>query len=121
MVKDNSNTRGQNLGLVGTLLGNIKSPNENTNTTETEESAKPLAGVRRGRQSKIRNRFYTSISLDRDRYDIIRTIALTNKVNINEIFDVALSMYIEAYEAIHGPVSSRESNISAKSLISPEK
>lgn len=121
MIKDNTTTRGQNLGLVETLLGNIKSPVENTNATETEESAKPSTGTGRGRKSKIRNRFYTSISLDRDRYDIIRTIALTNKVNINEIFDVALSMYIEAYEAIYGSVSSRESSISAKSLISPGK
>ena len=121
MIKDNSTTRGQNLGLVETLLGNIKSPVENTNPTETEESAKPSTEAKRSKSSRVRNRISTSICVDRNKYDIIRTISLTNGVNISEILDVALSMYIEAYEAIHGPVSSRESNISAKSLVSSGK
>lgn len=94
--------------------------------TEAEkiQTRKPFAG-RPGRPSREEGRIrahekacYTSLYLDREAYEKLREIARRNGLSNKELLDAAIKKYVELYEAKHGPVeTSRESNISAESLI----
>ena len=59
----------------------------------------------------------TSLTLNREYYNKIKIIAETNSLNINEIIDAALSLYIDKYEKKHGQITPRESKIRAKDLV----
>lgn len=74
-----------------------------------------------GGTSAIKNRYPTSLVVNKDKYDKIRHIAIANSLNINEVIDVALDMVIEAYEKKYGPITSQESKISAAELIRSRK
>lgn len=59
----------------------------------------------------------TSLTLNREYYNKIKIIADTNSLNINEIIDAALSLYIDKYEKKHGQITPRESKIRARDLV----
>lgn len=70
------------------------------------------------REKLTANNMYTSLAIDKDLYAKIRIIAQVNGLPYKDLLNAALSKYIELYEKKHGPVTtSRESNISAESLI----
>lgn len=74
-----------------------------------------------GGKSQIKNRYSTSLIVDRTKYAKIRHIAIANGLNINEVIDVALDMVIETYEKKYGPIPSGESKISATEVIRSRK
>lgn len=59
----------------------------------------------------------TSLTLNREYYNKVKIIAETNSLNINEIIDAALSLYIDKYEKKHGLITPRESKIRARDLV----
>lgn len=92
-----------------------------------KESATPAPERKRGfnlghgGKSAIRNRYPTSLVVDREKYGKIRQIAIDNSLNINEVIDVAFDMVIESYEKKYGAISVPESKISASEIIRSRK
>lgn len=74
-----------------------------------------------GGKSAIKNRLATSLVIDRVKYDKVKQIARDNSLNINEVIDVALDLVIETYEKKYGPITSRESKITASEVIRSKK
>ena len=74
-----------------------------------------------GGKSAIKNRVATSLILDQTKYAKVKQIAFDNSLNINEVIDVALDLVIETYEKKYGPITSRESKISASEVIRSKK
>lgn len=80
-------------------------------------------GIGRPRKDSQQTRLGNSeiartVKIDRELYDKVIHIADSNIVNIKDIVNVALRNYVKRYEQKHGPITLRESNISAESLIS---
>ena len=79
--------------------------------TETTEKPQPSTTGRRGRPHKDdSNSFYaktkvkTSLQLETDQYEKVKTIARENGMNINEVVHAALKGYISRYEEKYGPI-----------------
>lgn len=130
MGKNDMNNRGQNSLLMGELLGGIQAPSLKGEPSRREVSGQtPAEGssegdaknLGHGGVSRIRNRFSTSLTVNREKYDKIKAIAICNGLNINEVMDAAMELFINEYEKRNGPITSRESRISAMSLISTRK
>lgn len=102
------------------LLGGRPAP-----TRKEEPESTPVreneAEMNHGGTSKIKNRYPTSVIVDRVKYEKIRIIALNNGLNINEVIDVALDLAIESYEKNNGVITLGESRISASEVICPRK
>ena len=76
---------------------------------------------RPGRQSRPENRMVkeirTSLVINRNLYQVINQIAIMNNLTIKEVMNAAMKLYIDRYEQKNGPITSRESKISADELI----
>lgn len=85
----------------------------------TEEAA--TEHKRPGRKSRLEkigyNDFRTSLNIDRNLYKLMNQIAVTNGLTCKDVMNAAMRLYIELYEKKHGPLTSRESKISADDLI----
>lgn len=58
-----------------------------------------------------------TIKIEKEIYEKIVSISDHNGITIKDIVNASLRNYISKYEKNHGPVTPRESNISAESLI----
>ncbi len=104
------------------LLENITDVLENEG--EKIQSRKPFNG-KPGRPARGDNReraksvhCYTSLMLEKLPYEKLREIARINGLSYKDLVNASIRKFVELYEAKHGPVeTSRESNISAESLI----
>lgn len=122
--------REQNGILMGELLGGIQAPSLKQTTPSQPEEAQVQTDSQtcnspknygHGGASKIKSRYNTSLTVDKVKYDKIKHIALANGLNINEILDAAMELYINVYEENNGPITPRESRISAISLVCTRK
>lgn len=78
-------------------------------------AGRPRKGDNRPRMLETNKR--TSLTVDKELYGTLCQIAYDNGLNIKDVMNAALRKYISLYEAKHGPVTRRESRISADSLI----
>lgn len=85
------------------------------------KASKDTNHKRAGRNSRIEeikgNDFRTSLVVDKSLYNQICQIAVANGLNYKDVLNAAMRLYIEKYEKKHGPITPRESNISADDLI----
>ena len=78
-------------------------------------AGRPRKGDNRPRMLETNKR--TSLTVDKDLYATLCQIAYDNGLSIKDVMNAALRKYISLYEAKHGPVTRRESHISADSLV----
>lgn len=109
-------------GIDALLGGGVPTSRTRQAPQETASPAKenPRNLGHSGR-SPIKNRYPTSLVVDRDKYDKVKQIAIDNGLNINEVVDAAFELFVEEYEKRHGEITSRESRISARDLVRPGK
>lgn len=74
-----------------------------------------------GGRSPIKNRYPTSLIVNKEKYAKIRHIAIANGLNINEVIDVAFDMAIEAYEKKYGVIPTGDVKVSASEVIRSRK
>lgn len=99
------------------LLGSKTPPPSNQPLPERKKGF----NLGRGGKSPIKNRFPTSLIVNKEKYVKIRHIAIANGLNINEVVDVAFDMVIEAYEKKYGTIPTSEAKISASEIIRSRK
>jgi hypothetical protein len=78
-------------------------------------AGRPRKGDNRPRMLETNKR--TSLTVDKELYATLCQIAYDNGLSIKDVMNAALRKYISLYEAKHGPVTLRESHISADSLV----
>lgn len=59
----------------------------------------------------------TSLTLDRVTYNKICAVARLNGLSYRELVDAIFAKWVETYEQKHGPITARESKISADELV----
>ena len=85
-----------------------------------EEQKKQTPGeslVKRGGHSRISDRVYTSLIVNRTKYEKVKVIAARNNLNISDIIDAAIGLGIESYEQANGAITLRDLNISAEDVL----
>lgn len=109
-------------GIDALLGGGVPAPRPRQVPQETVPPARENPkNLGHGGRSPIKNRYPTSLMVDRDKYDKVKQIAVNNGLNINEVVDAAFELFVEEYEKRHGEITSRESRISARDLVRPGK
>lgn len=73
--------------------------------------------VKRGGHSRISDRVYTSLIVNRTKYEKVKVIAARNNLNISDIIDAAIGLGIESYERANGAITLRDLNISAENVL----
>ena len=68
-------------------------------------------------KSRIPDRIYTSLVVNREKYAKVKAIASHNGLNVNEVIDAALDMAIREYEKRNGTVDIREGHVSAAEIL----
>lgn len=94
---------------------------QDTNSASRKAAEPEAPRPRTGRKSRMddagSNEMRTSLVLDRTLYQQICQIAVSNNLTYKDVISAAMRLYIDKYEKKHGPISVRESNISADELI----
>ena len=97
-----------------------KSKLEST-AAETQSKPAEMTEKRSGRKSRMEDvsggEQRTSLVIDKILYKQINQIAVLNGLTYKEVMNAAMRNFIERYEEKHGPLTPRESNISADELI----
>ena len=73
--------------------------------------------VKRGGHSRISDRVYTSLIVNRTKYEKVKVIAARNNLNISDIIDAAIGLGIESYERANGVITPQAWNISAEDVL----
>lgn len=90
---------------------------EDTNASQEQNTDAKRPG-RKARLEKIGyNDFRTSLNIDRNLYQSINQIAVCNGLTCKDVMNAAMRLYIEQYEKKNGPLTPRQSKISADELI----
>ena len=76
--------------------------------------------VKRGGHSRISDRVYTSLIVNRTKYEKVKVIAARNNLNISDIIDAAIGLGIESYERANGVITPQAWNISAEDVLRHE-
>ena len=100
------------------LMGGRSMPRETGTGKDSGKESSPkqsLAG--KPVKSRIPDRIYTSLVVNREKYAKVKAIALHNGLNVNEVIDAALDMAIREYEKRNGTVDIREDHVSAAEIL----
>ena len=87
---------------------------------EVKEKERQTPGeslVKRGGHSRISDRVYTSLIVNRTKYEKVKVIAARNNLNISDIIDAAIGLGIESYERANGAITPQAWNISAEDVL----
>lgn len=100
------------------LMGGRSMPRETgTGKDSGKESIPKQSCAGKPVKSRIPDRIYTSLVVNRAKYAKVKAIASHNGLNVNEVIDAALDMAIREYEKRNGTVDIREGHVSAAEIL----
>lgn len=108
-------------GLKDLLGKKPDAPKKDKKAGRMQDIEPETVSSRLGRKSRMNemstNEMRTSLVIDRTLYQQLCQIAVANNLTYKDVMNAAMRLYIDKYEKKHGPITVRESNISADELI----